>query len=225
MRKTALAFVVVALLACSASAAYTIDKPIYSKLILFQDVVIYAQAEGDAIRFATTPEGLKDAPPIKGIFEKEYIHFKNVSIPIAPESIPEGFAGVGGNFSFHPKRIKGADGRYQTVPCTHATVWLSKLDQQNVKWDYVFSAGKDMLPELDKAPENKADLSKGLTLDITAAYRTPSAAIGVKVKSGDLTLENVLRDGKPAPVTVTVTDSAGKQIESKEGRLIDFGFG
>jgi hypothetical protein len=209
----------------SALAAFTLDKAVYGKLILFKDCVLYAKAEGDTMRFATGPEGLNDAPIIKGRSDRNGIWFNDVSIPIPAEGVPQGFSGASGRFYFYTKRVvKDADGSYQFIPGTVATLWLSSLDDRNIRWDYVFQPKMDMLGELDQAPEAHGDLSEGINLDIALTSADSDVYVGLHLASGNLPMENIMRNGSPAPVEVALFGPDGEQVASKTGTLADFGF-
>jgi hypothetical protein len=209
-------------------AAYTIDKPIYSKLILFKDVVIYAQAEGDTMRFAPTPEALADATPIRGVYEQGGLLFQEITIPVSAEALPEEVSGVTANFLFRPRSIRDEDGGQRTVPWTFGKIWLIKTDEQGVKWSCVFRAGAgaglNMVSNLDEAPVVEVDVPQWMSLELAALYQDGKVLSGVKFRSGNVPAENILRDGKPTALEFTVLGPDGKQIESKTGTLRDFGF-
>ncbi len=63
-----------------------------------------------------------------------------------------------------------------------------------------------------------------LALIVTGQPSNGKLGIGVRLAAGDNPVSGVLRDGKPVPVQVRVTDAAGKEVAARKGPLTDFGF-
>ena len=77
----------------------------------------------------------------------------------------------------------------------------------------------------DAGPSIQLPVLEKLVLNVTAQPSNGKLGIGVLLTGGgDHRARSVLRDGRPAPVQVRVTDAAGKEVAALKGPLTDFGF-
>ena len=105
---------------------------------------------------------------------------------------------------------------------------LSKRGGSGAVWTYTLTSSAAC--DTAKLPAQRLELTlpkldpDRLTLGIEIKVEEKNARIGLKVRSGEIDIENVMRGEVKAPATIEILDLKGKTVVSEKGNLKKFGF-
>lgn len=183
-------------------------------------LTIYAQVQNSELRMAATADGVAAATPVKAQ-KQAPLRFTEIPLPIPEAMLPKGCTGIRTELTVYDNRPQ-ADAFMVVAPMK-----LMMVDDRKAVWAYRVTlfgqqtdAKKDMVlqvPTLDKLSLEVAtkDLSSGGARKL---------GVGVRLKTGDVELRGVQKDGVDVNVQMKVTDSANTAIDSASKPLSSFGF-
>ena len=186
--------------------------PGYVRINVSDKSAVYLEFEGAELHAAASVEGLKTAEPVPlRALNNQMPQSKEFTLPIPADQLPEGVSAVKGRFARIGNNISGELGICRTD--AQKIVWQCDVAILSRTGDQAGAAQPIRLPGLEK-----------LTLAVTGVPSHGSLGVGVRLMAGNSPASGVLRDGKPVPVQVSVTDAAGKEVAARKGPLTDFGF-
>jgi hypothetical protein len=219
------AWIVGLFLVSLASAAVAQSNPGYLKIRVFGNTDVYLHFEGNALRMAASEDKLAEAQPIQATMQRGVPTFNDVVLPVPQEAIPKDYTGAKVRLAIYERRASGVFRGKQTVLLAIGEVQVTVQDADQVEWGYGFSVYQQLTPTLsERTPTVSADMSNGLTADLSVQPTARKLAMGVKLRSGMTELADIFCAGKPTSVTVQLTDKDGKEVSTKTGKLADFGF-
>jgi len=204
-----------------------------------KEPALYLRFRNNKLWMATSPAGLDQATPLRATsveqsreeemgLQYRYYGFPETDLPLSLPGFEKARA------AFHSSRQIG---RRKDAPADapadqtylSATFSLSRRDPAGAAWTYTLNssvgspAGKAPAPQRLELTLPQLD-PDGLKLTIETKVEERNARIGLRVKSGDTALDNVLKGKANAPATVEIVDLNGKTIVSEKGDLQKFGF-
>jgi hypothetical protein len=188
------------------------QAPGYVRINVSDKSTVYLEFEGAALRAAASVEGLKTAEPVAlravGFQASRSAEF---TLPIPADQLPAGISAVTGIFTRTGNNVSGQ-------------LEIRLTDAQGIVWQCDATVGARLGDRADAGPSIQLPGLEKLVLNVTAGPSNGKLGIGVLLTGSDHRVRDVLRDGKPVPVQVSVTDAAGKEVAARNGPLADFGF-
>lgn len=209
-------------------------KAVYVKLTSGTDggPVAYAEIRGNEIRVAPTVEQLADAEAIKasdaGLERHGNMAYQHGTFPSValPSQDPEA-AKMSAAFSTWRAVSRSRSRRWETENLSvSALISLTKRGRGGAVWTYVFSSHAEASSATH--PSKAAGLAiptlGKLQLSMETQVKGREAGIGLRVKSGDVVLTQVRRNGDAAVCTLEIYDRQGQKVSTHKGDLQKFGF-
>jgi len=186
--------------------------PGYLRINVSDKSAAYLEFEGAALRAAASMEGLKTAEPLPlRALNFRAAQSREFTLPIPADQLPAGVSAVKGIFTRTGSNVSGQMG-------------ICRTDAQKVVWQCDAGILSGTGDHAEAAPAIQLPSLETLALVVTGAPSNGKLGIGVRLAAGDNPVTGVLKDGKPVPVQVSVTDAAGKEVAARNGPLADFGF-
>lgn len=190
----------------------------------------YLRVQGRELRVAATQKELDSATPVKAAHTQSFQGGPKEMIQVYsfPEvTLPPPAPGVTAKATLSYQRTARSGTSAKTIQ--HGGLGgefrLTRKDDTGATWTYVTSAfasperrPAEGVPALDVPDPSK------LALTIETKIEGMKAAIGLRVKSGEAAVSNVLKSGKPVAARIEVLDRDGKPVHSQRGDLEKFGF-
>ena len=199
---------------------------------------LYLRFRNNKMWMATTKEGLEKATPIKAGsvsqdkqveegYEYRYYNFPEVDVPVPLPGVEK----VSATF-YTSREIHTGPDYPKDLPADQtrvvASFTLTRKDSSDTGWIYTLHCMGDY--PTDKPPVTGVELwlpaldPDQLKMEITTKVEEKNARIGLKVKSGDADIDNILKGDTNAEATLTILNLDGKVVSSEKGDLEKFGF-
>jgi hypothetical protein len=214
--------------------AHAAPKAVYVKLTSGTDggPVAYAELRGNEIRVAPTVERLVDAEAIKasdaglerhGNMAYQHGTFPSVDLPAQDPEV----AKVSATFSVWRAVSRSRSRRWETENFrVSAEISFAKRGPGGAVWTYVFSSHAEASAATQ--PSKAASLAipplEKLQLSMETQVKGREAGIGLRLKSGEVVLTHVRRNGDAAVCTLEIYDRQGQKVSTHKGDLQKFGF-
>ncbi len=184
----------------------------YVRINVSEESAVWLEFDGAALRAAASAEGLKTAEPVPlRALNFQTSRSGEFTLPIPADRLPAGISAVKGSFTRAMNSVSGRLG-------------ICRTDAQRVVWQCDVGVWSRTGDRADWAPAIPLPSLEKLALVVTGEPSHGKLGIGVRLAAGDHPTSGVLRDGKPVPVQVSVTDAAGREVAARKGPLTDFGF-
>jgi len=232
----ALAATVCCLIATGAGAASPQAYRMRVRFLPAQEPSLYVQFLGGQLRIGDSPEAVAAAAPIKALRKQitsqgrnrayQNYTFPETTLPVSLQGVERVRASF--DFSRWTRLGKGRtrDEDEEESAYLAATFRLQKPDNEGVDWTLVYSSSGSPKPDqqYDEAPVVDVPALDNLKLVVVTEVERKKVGIGLRVQSGELAFDNVLRKAKPAQAEIEVTDKPGKVVHTQKGDLEKFGF-
>jgi len=207
-----------ALAMAGAGRAATAATAYYVRFRISNDTMAYAQIQGNSMRMASSTEGLQTAKASKAYRASSGVtQFRNASLPVDASKLAPSCQSISAQLSLY-----GRFGRH----IVYGSATVTMQDQSKARWSYLARIQVKPGTKAEAAPVIDLTGFKKLTIAFaTRKQRSRQMGIGLYLRAGSLTLQDVRKNGRPVLMSVTVSDSNGRRAASKKGRLSDFGFG
>lgn len=218
------AWLALVLLLFVGTIAFAQSSPGYLKVNAF-GTDVYLLFKNSELRASLSSDKVAEAEPVKAKIERGMITYNDVALPIPQEAIPENFTGARITLIIGEQRSGSVFGVKKTVSAAYGQISLVAKDAENVEWGYDFPVYMSLTSTLtERTPKAVADLSGGLSADLSLQPTGRTVGVGVRLRSGMTELAGITKNGKPVPVLFKMFDSEAKELSSKSGNLDDFGF-
>jgi hypothetical protein len=136
---------------------------------------------------------------------------KEFALPIPADQLPQGVTAVKGRFERFGSIIEAQLGICRTD--AQKAVWQCNIVTATSGGATPAAANPIQLPNPEK-----------LAVSVAAVRSGGRLGIGVRLLGGRYAVDGMSKDGRPAPVQVSVTAERGKQVAAKTGPLSGFVF-
>ncbi|MGO8702965.1 MAG: hypothetical protein ACLQVA_04030 [Candidatus Brocadiia bacterium] len=188
------------------------QTPGFVRINVSDKSAVWLEFNGASLRAAASVEELKTAEPVP-LHARGFQRSQSgeLALPIPADQFPAGISAVKGSFTRTRNSVSGQLG-------------ICRTDAQKVVWQCDVGVLSKTGNRADAAPAIPLPSLERLALIVTGEPANGKLGIGVRLAAGDNPVTGVLRDGKPVPVQLRVTDAAGKEVAARKGPLADFGF-
>jgi hypothetical protein len=204
------------------------QKPAFARIVVSKKTVVYIQIQGNELRAATSVEGLQSGAPVKsgrGAWRSPGEGPFEFALPVAANQLPASVTAIKGILS--RSIFAGAESPHPEF-YFFGQLLVSRLDNHGAEWQYAACALVPAGASAAEAPEIELPNLDKIRAILEADPSRGKLAIGLQLiastTTGGTTLTDVLKEGRPAPVKMVVTDASGVEIASKVGTLAEFGF-
>jgi hypothetical protein len=239
-------------LACAASVASVVAgsrlfphpvrsdeaTPAYVRLSVAQGVSLPVEFRANRmLRVARTPDGLEEAPwVLSALEEPPFETFPAIDVPVPPDELPPGCAGLRARFRLYAFGSAGLGGRHwgrsAAIDNTMCFLDLAYLwhDAAGSEWAYWVPVGV-------LSPAASLDVSETVAiphfgpglpqLNVSVDLEREEAdhvGFALSLTNEDLSIEDVQRDGESIHASLQVLDAGGNIVASTQGTLDDLGF-
>lgn len=195
----------------------------YLAFQLREKVVLYAQIDGDQLRFATSEAGLEAARPIKGTSERSGSKWPETALTIPTETLPPGCTGIKATVSTF-----AAGGGSGSRVYAQVTFSVSQVDDKKSVWTIEAAEGGPTAQSIKQTRPISIPTADTASFEVgTQPVRRDDGnlAIGIRLTIGSgAEVSDVRKDGKPVEVSLTVKDAKDAVVASASKPLGQFGF-
>jgi hypothetical protein len=204
---------IIALTLIGAGVLAGAPKAGYVRISVSDKSTAFLQLDSAGLRAAMSIGGLRTAEPAKApALTVGLASAPEVTLPIPTDQLPAGVTAV-------KVRLLPGPGRSFT-----GKLALCRTDGQKAVWEYEENIGGMTGARPEEALTFSLPDLNGLKLRVTAVPSRGRVAIGLGLSAGLFALNEIRKDGKAVPVSVSVVDSAAMSLAQKRGTLTDFGF-
>lgn len=202
---------------------------LYAALQVSPETTVYIELADDALRVASSPEGLAGAEPAPAERQPLAASYPAVKLPVPAHDLPEGCRQV--LSSFRVFRFAAGEmtpeERLESLLCLMSSV--SKWGEGADEWACVTQGPLEGLSLSLEMVEPLPFLIPGRVTAlkvIAAPGREGGDTVGLAVQamSGEVPVADVQRDGESVKAVLVVTDSAGRETASTRDTLENLGF-
>jgi hypothetical protein len=191
--------------------------PVFARIVVSEQSVVYIRIQGDELRAATSVEGLQIATPVK--LRSEF------ALPVPADQLPAGVTAIKAKAQMAQVRVRtNGNGAVATKPYIYGQLTVCRTDDQKAVWQYVAGIGVLAGADAENAPSIKLPNLHNVKATVRAQPANGKLGVGLQVVAGGTMLVDVRKDDKPVQAKVIVTDASGAVIASKTGPLSAFGF-
>ncbi len=202
---------------------------LYAALQVSPETTVYIELADDALRVASSPEGLAAAAPAPAERQPMAASYPAVELPVPAHDLPEGCRQV--LSSFRVFRFAAGEmtpeERLESLSCLMTSV--SKWGEGADEWACVTQGPLEGLSLSLETVEPLPFLIPGRVTAlkvIAAPGREGGDTVGLAVQamSGEVPVADVQRNGESVKAALVVTDSAGRETASTRDTLENLGF-
>lgn len=192
--------------------------PVYARIKVSANAVVYLSFHREGMRMALSAWELDDAELIKA--DNEYyglnthvMEFPEVECPVPQKALP-----------FKADRMKAAFIFYETLSEIKANLTLYVTGDDGAEWAYTWTSDKTGSKLPSKAPAIRVPDFKRLYIELDTVPKRVTVRVAMRVKGRTEELAGISRDGKPIKANIRIVDVRGREIVSTERPLSKSGF-
>jgi hypothetical protein len=219
---------------CFIATGATRDGPVAEtshdvRMVLGDETSFVIRLTGDRMRMARSVEGLANAELIRGTHRLagDGVYLANYParfLPIAEDELPENtqWVQVGLTLQIVPETIRDRAPELRNTLMIQWTVWGG--DERRGRWQLDAFDTVRFEPDAHAAPEVTVPRLDDLDLAMTTGVDPEAMTLGVSLllRSQDLPVTQLLRNGRPIEANVRITDGEGRLLTEETDDLSAF---